>query len=70
MKLYNDYAKFMYEAVYKIKQGTGLNPKTAGGQFDGPGGLSKNISSIERVITWFFVTCNIVIRQIFPENFI
>ena len=36
MKLYNDYAKFMSEAVYKIKQGTGLNPKTAGCQFDTP----------------------------------
>ena len=42
-----------------------------GGQFDPPSvfpsGFSKNVSSKERV---FFVTFNIIISHIFPENFI
>ena len=33
-------------------------------------GFSKNVSSIERVEPWFFVTFNIVLKHIFPENFI
>ena len=42
------------------------------GQFDlpPPCGFSKNISSEEMVKFWFFVTFNIIIRQIFPENLI
>ena len=42
----------------------GFNPKTAvvgwggGGQFDPPGGISKNVSSRWRVKPWFFVTFN------------
>ena len=43
------------------------------GQFDPPPppcGFSKNVSSKERVKPWFFVTCNIILRHIFPENFI
>ena len=30
----------------------------------------KNVSSKKRVKPWFFVTFNIVLRHIFPENFI
>ena len=53
----------------------GLNPKTAGGWVDltpSPPlcGFSKNVSSKERVKLWVFVTFNIIIRHIFPENFI
>ena len=33
-------------------------------------GLSKNVSSKERVKPWFFVTFNIIIGHIFPEDFI
>ena len=33
-------------------------------------GFSKNVSSEERVKPWFFVTFNIIISHIFPENFI
>ena len=49
-----------------------VNPKTAGGgQFDPPPcGFLKKVSSRERVIPWFFVTFNIIISHIFPENFI
>ena len=32
--------------------------------------FSKNVSSKERVKRWFFVTFNIIIRHIFPKNFI
>ena len=39
-------------------------------QFDHPCGFSKNVSSKETVKPWFFVTFNIIIRHIFPENFI
>ena len=39
------------------------------GQFNLPSGFSKNISSKERVELWFFVTFNIIIIHIFPENF-
>ena len=35
-----------------------------------PCGFSKNLSSKERVKPWFFVTFNIIIRHVFPENFI
>ena len=41
-----------------------------GGQFDPPCGFSKNLFSKERVKPWFFVTFNIIISYIFPENFI
>ena len=53
-----------------------FNPKTAGG---GGGGVnlpppplcfSKSVSSKEREKPWFFVTFNIILRHIFPENFI
>ena len=30
----------------------------------------KNVSSIDRVEPWFFVTFNIILKHIFPENFI
>ena len=33
-------------------------------------GFSKNVSSRERVKPSFFVTFNIIISHIFPENFI
>ena len=39
-------------------------PKSQGGTF------SKNVSSRETVKPWFFVTFNIIISHIFPENFI
>ena len=56
-----------------------INPKTAeegvggggvgGGQFDPPSfGFSKNISSKERVKP-LFVSFNIIVSHIFPENF-
>ena len=59
-----------------------FNPKTAGGkgrEGDGGGqfypnpppcGFPKNVSSKERAKLWYFVTYNIIISHIFPENFI
>ena len=42
-----------------------------GGQIDPPPcGFLKNVSSIERVESCFFVTFNIVLKHIFPENLI
>ena len=35
-----------------------------------PCGFSKNVSYKERVKPWFFVTCSIILRYIFPEIFI
>ena len=55
---------------------SGFNPKTTkegwggGGQFDFPCGFFKNLSSDERVKPCFFVTFNIIISHIFPENLI
>ena len=46
-----------------------LTLKWLGGQCDSPL-CSKNVSSKDRVEPWFFVTFNIIISYIFPENFI
>ena len=49
-----------------------INPKTAGGGRRGcqfACGFSKNVSSKERVKP-FSVTFDIILRHIFPENFI
>ena len=41
------------------------------GQFDPhPCGFSKNLSSKVRLKPWILVTFNIILRHIFPENFI
>ena len=32
-------------------------------------GFTKSVSSKEREKPWFFVTFNIILRHIFPENF-
>ena len=40
------------------------------GQFDTPCGFSKNVLSKGGVKPCFFVTFNIIISHIFPENFI
>ena len=52
-----------------------FNPKAAGGEGGSlwppnPCGFSKNVSSKDGVKPWFFVTFNIFISHIFPENFI
>ena len=44
--------------------------RLAGSQFDPLCCFSKNVSSKEKVKPWFFVTFNIILRHIFPENFI
>ena len=42
-----------------------------GGQTDPlPCGFLKNVSSVERVEPWFLVTFDIILKHIFPENFI
>ena len=43
-----------------------------GGQTDPPthSGFLKNVSSIERVKPWYFMTFNMILKHIFPENFI
>ena len=41
-----------------------------GGQIDPPCGFLKNVFSIESVEPWFFVTFNIILKHISPENFI
>ena len=45
-----------------------LSLKRLGGQFDLPCGFSENVFSKGRVTLWFFVTFNIIISHIFPEN--
>ena len=47
-----------------------LNPKTAAAGVRVGRGVSKGVSSKEREKPWFFVTFNIILRHIFPENFI
>ena len=51
-----------------------LTLKKLGGQFDPPlphpCSFPKNVSSKERVEAWLFLTFNIIITDIFPENFI
>ena len=48
-----------------------FNRKTSGeSQIDPPCGFSKNVSSKERLKPWFFVTFNIILMDIFPENFL
>ena len=54
-----------------------LNPNMpGGGQFNPPTPTPtpvvflKNVSSIERVEPCFFVTFNIILKHVFPENFI
>ena len=52
---------------------TCFNPKTArgGGNLTPPPcGFSKSVSHEEREKPWFFVTFNIILRPIFPQNFI
>ena len=46
-----------------------LTLKRLEGQFDPPCGFLKNVSSKESVKPCFFVTFNIIINHIFPENF-
>ena len=48
-----------------------FDPKTdeEGGKLT-PCGFPKSVSSKEREKPWFFVTFNIILRHIFPENFI
>ena len=64
---------FYVQVEVGLKLYTGFDPKTAGewwGQFRPPPcGLPKNVSSKKRVEPWFFVTFNIIISHIFPENF-
>ena len=45
----------------------GLIFKRLGGS---PCGFSKKVSSVQSMKPWFFVTFNIIISHIFPENFI
>ena len=48
--------------------GDRLNPNTP--EEGGSNRFLKNVSSTERVEPWFFVTFNIILKHIFPENFI
>ena len=41
-----------------------------GGQFDPPHGFLEIVSSKQMVTPWFFVTFKIIIRHIFPKDFI
>ena len=62
---YNDYRKDK-DWQLTLEQLEGV-----GGQFDpSTCGFLKSVSSKERVKPWFFVTFNIIISDIFPENFI
>ena len=51
-----------------------FNPHMPGGErgvkLVPPCGYLKNVSFIERVEPWFFATFNIILKHIFPENFI
>ena len=62
-------------ACVYLKKSTHLrqfNPKTdgGGGQFEPQCSFAKNVCSKERVKPWFFMTFNIIIRHVFPKNFI
>ena len=46
-----------------------LTLKSLGGQFDLPCSFCKIVSR-ERMKLWYFVTVNIIVSHIFPENFI
>ena len=64
------YCKFKHIQVYSHHiSGLELTLKWLG-MGGGVCGFSKNVSSKERVKLWFFVTFNIIISHIFPENFI
>ena len=71
----NFYLPFFHSKRFpnEFNSNNNLNPKTpgvGGNQFDPPCGFSKNVSSKERAKSWFFVTFNIILKHIFPENFI
>ena len=68
----NTYIGFDKKAIIKILN---LTLKRLGGsQIDPPPPLpcsfSKIVSSKQRLKPWFFVTFKIIIRHVFPENFI
>ena len=46
-----------------------FNPKTAGGSIWLSPVVFRKINLLKRVKPWFFVTFNIIISRIFPENF-
>ena len=62
--------------ILKYHVNLNLNPNLPGGVKLTPPlhplscGFLKNVSSIERMEPWFFVTFNIILKLIFPEDFI
>ena len=66
----------LVDVIHEIKCRPIFNPGTDGGRAGGFNltfplrSFSKNVSSKEKVKPWFFVTFNIILRHIFPENFI
>ena len=63
-------SKSRVEISHRVN-GNILNPKKAGGQFDPtPLWFFKEVSAKGIVNSWFFVTFNIMISHIIPENFI
>ena len=69
-------AQFMKNVINTeagLKKTLLTNPKTAWGRATltpSPCGFSKNAFSKERVKPQFFVNFNIILKYIFPENFI
>ena len=74
--LQHDMAYEYFKDLTDIQLISKCNPKTAGGEGGGVNlfyplcGFSENVSSKEKVKPCFFVTFNIIISYIFPENFI
>ena len=62
------------EATIALLRYLGFNPHMPWGKGDQIDPRScvflKNVSSIEKVEPWFFVTFNIILKHMFPENFI
>ena len=70
----NDFKLKVIESLLVARDKLVLNPNMSGEErgvkLTPPCGFLKNVSSIERLEPWFFVTFNIILKDIFPENFI
>ena len=59
----------LQEKSLTLKRLGGRGRRMGESQFDHPCGFSKIVSSRERMKPWFFVTFNVILKHIFPENF-
>ena len=66
----NEFYIFRFYFIFIFSVFLEINPKTAGGGsiWLPPCGFSKSVSCKERMKPWFFVTFNIIVSHIFPED--